>query len=69
MIQHRTKEIYNVDNTKSLELEVLLEEPNAMFGELLGQQALTITHIIISMNLNRSQQMSKIRIKDKSLKH
>jgi hypothetical protein len=62
MTQHKTKEIWNADNTKSLELEVLLKEPNAIFVELLGQQALTIAHIIINMNLNRSRQMSKKKI-------
>jgi hypothetical protein len=59
MTQHRINEICNVNNTKSLELEVLLEEPSAMTIELLGQQALTIAHIIINVNLNRSQEMSK----------
>ncbi len=37
MTQHMTNFFCNVDNTKSLELEVLLEEPNAIFVELLGQ--------------------------------
>lgn len=59
MTQHKTNFFWNAYNTKSLELEVLLKEPNAIFVELLGQQALTIAHIIINMNLNRSRQMSK----------
>jgi hypothetical protein len=55
MIQHKIEEIYNVDNTKSSKLEMLLKKPNVISTKLLGQQALTITHVIISMNSNRSQ--------------
>ncbi len=59
MIQRRTKEIYSVDNTRSLKLEVLSKEPSALSTKLLGQRAFTIAHIAISMNSNRSQQVSK----------
>ncbi len=31
MTQHKIEEICNVDNTKSLELKVLLEEPSVIF--------------------------------------
>jgi hypothetical protein len=36
MIQHKAENIYNVDNTRSLELKVLLKKPSAIFAELLG---------------------------------
>jgi hypothetical protein len=59
MTQRRIEEIYSVDNTRSLELEVLSKEPSALSTKLLGQRTLTIAHIAISMNSNRSQQVSK----------
>jgi hypothetical protein len=37
MIQHRTKEVYNVDNTRSLDLKLSLEKPFATSTEFLGQ--------------------------------
>jgi hypothetical protein len=37
MTQHKIEEICNVNNTMSLKLEVLLEEPSAIFVESLGQ--------------------------------
>ncbi len=36
MTQHKIEEIYSVDNTKSFELEVLLEELSVIFVWLLG---------------------------------
>jgi hypothetical protein len=34
MTQHMTEIFYNANNTKSLELKVLLEKPNAIYAEL-----------------------------------
>ncbi len=53
MTRHRIKDICNIDNAMSLEKLVLLEEANAIYIELLGQQALN-AHIAISMNSNKS---------------
>jgi hypothetical protein len=47
---------------------VLSEEPNAIFAKLLSQQALTIAHIAISMNSNKSQWVSKKRKKGQVIK-
>jgi hypothetical protein len=32
-----TEKIYNVNNTRSLKLDVLLEKPSAIYAELLDQ--------------------------------
>jgi hypothetical protein len=37
MIQHMIEEVYNVNNIKSLDSELSLEKPNAMFTKFLGQ--------------------------------
>jgi len=59
MIQHMIEQICTINNTKSSLLEVLLKEPSAIFAKLLGQQTLTIAHIVISMNSNRNRHVSK----------
>jgi hypothetical protein len=45
------------------------EQPSAMSIKLLGQNALTIAHIVVNMNLNKRQQVLKRQKKDKSSRH
>jgi len=53
MTQHRIKEVCSVDNTMSPNLELSSKKPSAMSIEFRGQQALTIAHVVVSMNFNR----------------
>ncbi len=55
MVQHRTKEVCSVNNTRSSNSEMSLEKPNATSTKFLGEQALTIAHVAINMNLNKRQ--------------
>jgi len=55
MIQHRTKEVCNVDNTKSSDLKLSLEKPFATSIEFLGQSAFTIAHVVVNMNFHKRQ--------------
>jgi hypothetical protein len=59
MIQHRTKEVYGVNNIRSLVFELSSKQLNATSTRLLGQHALIIAHIVVNMNLNRRQHVSK----------
>jgi hypothetical protein len=52
----------------SLEIKVLLKESIAIFAELLCQHVLTIAHIVVSMNSNKNQQVSKNRKKGQIIK-
>ncbi len=52
MTWHRTKEVYNVDNTKSLDLKLSLEKPIATSKKILSQHAFTVAHVVVSMNFN-----------------
>jgi hypothetical protein len=69
MIQHKTKEVYNVNNNKSSYLTLSSEQPSAMSTKFLGQLALTIAHIVVNTNLVKSQHVLKKQKRDKSLKH
>ncbi len=52
MTQHRIEEVYNVDNTKSLDLELSLEKPIATFLKIIGQHAFIVACVVVSMNFN-----------------
>ncbi len=47
---------------------MLLENPSAIFAKLLGQQALIVVHIVISMNSIRSWHVSKNKKKGQVIK-
>jgi hypothetical protein len=53
MTQCGTEEVYSTTNTKSSNLKLLSEQPNATSIELLGHQTLIVTHVVVSMNFNR----------------
>jgi hypothetical protein len=53
MFQRKTLKFCSVDNTKSSNLELSLEQPIAMSVELLSHQALIVAHIVVSMNFNK----------------
>jgi hypothetical protein len=59
MTQHKTKEVYSVNNTKLLNLKLSSQQLSAMSIEFLSQQALTVAHVVVSMNFNKRRQMSK----------
>ncbi len=51
--QHKIKEVCNVNNTRSLNIEMSLEKPNAMSTKFLCQHVLTIAHVAVNMNFNK----------------
>jgi hypothetical protein len=52
----------------SLDLELSSKQPSAMFIELLGQHALIVAHVAISMNFNKIQHVSKNQKKGQIIK-
>jgi hypothetical protein len=54
MIQHGLEEVCNIDNTKSSNLELSLEQPNAASTKLLDQYVLITTHVVVSMNFTKN---------------
>jgi hypothetical protein len=55
MTQHRTKEVYNVDNNKSSHLTLSSEQPSATSTKFLRQLALNAAHIVVNMNSVKSR--------------
>jgi hypothetical protein len=59
MTHHRIEFFCNVNNTESSNLELSSKQPNATFIKLVGQQTLIVSHIVVSMNLNKSRHVLK----------
>jgi hypothetical protein len=62
MTQHRLKEICNVDNTSSSNLEMSSELSNATSTEFTCHQLLIVTHVGVKMNFNMCQKAEKGQI-------
>jgi hypothetical protein len=53
------KKVCSVNNTRSSNLELSSKQPSATCTKFLGQHALIIAHVIVNMNFNRRQHVSK----------
>ncbi len=53
MTQHKTLEVYTVDNIRSLYLKLSLVKPSATSIEFIGQHAFIVAHVAINMNSHK----------------